>query len=136
MAASALGAASPSCGCVGHIRVPIGARAARSRVHELDPLAAAGALGCAEGQAPLRRGLAGPGHRRLRPLESAGLRQAAAREGVADGQVGGAAVLLVVAAGRLQHRAAAPGDAHVEDVAEAAAGGVCGGRGGGGGNLG
>ena len=49
------------------------------------------------------------------------LRQAAPRHGVAHGQVLGAAVLLVVAAGGLGQGAAGPGEAEAKELAHAAA---------------
>ena len=52
--------------------------------------------------------------------------EAAASGGVADGQLGGAAVRLIVAAGGLGQRAAGPGEAVAEEVAQAAARRTCG----------
>ena len=63
------------------------------------------------------------GHRNL-PGHGADL-EAAASGGVADGQLGGAAVRLVVAAGGLGQRAARPREAVPEEVAQAAARGAC-----------
>ena len=69
------------------------------------------------------RGLGGPLHAVCIAVTS--LCQAAASSGVADGQVVGAAVHVVVAAGGLWQGAAGPAEAVAQQLAHAAAGAAC-----------
>lgn len=64
----------------------------------------------------------GPGYR---TLDGALTGQAATGSSIADGQVGGAAVLVVLAAGCGGQRAAGPGEAEAKEVPHAAARAPC-----------